>query len=109
MSGAMDRSNLRLAAKLLVKAEDTRFEAEAAALAEKAYVLLADFLNGLEEGEPGAEPRKRRERRLLRDRRLARRMFGGGPRTSGATTETTYRQDGGNSGEHGGGNINFKA
>ncbi len=36
----MDRSNLGLAAKLLAKAQDTAFEAEAAELTEKAYVLL---------------------------------------------------------------------
>jgi hypothetical protein len=88
----MDRSNLRLAAKLLSKAEGTEFEAESVALAEKAYVVLAEFLNGLEQPD-SAEAGRRRERRLLRDRRATRRMFGRRAGAAGADAEATYGRE----------------
>jgi hypothetical protein len=89
---AIDRSNVRMAAKLLAKAQDTPFEAEAAALAEKAYVLLAEFLNELEAGEVAGG--RRRERRLLHDRRAARRLFGwrSSPSRSAANPAERYRK-----------------
>jgi Protein of unknown function (DUF2786) len=88
----MDRSNLRLAAKLLAKAQDTQFEAEAAALAEKAYALLAEFLNQIESGV--SRTGRRRERRLLQDRRSGRRLFNwkATPSRSTADPEQRYRQ-----------------
>lgn len=93
----MDRTNLDRAGKLLAKAQGTEFEDEAAALVEKAYVLLAEFLNGLEDpqglGTPGGVAR-RRERRLLRDRRTARRLFGRRTAAAGGNPEASYRQDG---------------
>jgi hypothetical protein len=84
----MDRRALHKAAKLLAKAQETTFDPEAAALAEKAYRLLAEFLNEVErETAPGGASR-RRERRHLRDRRSPRRLFGRGsePRADPATT-----------------------
>ncbi len=107
MNSGMDRRNLALAAKLLAKAQDTAFEAEATAAAEKAYELLAQFLNGIEEDEPRRGLGRRRERRLLHDRRTARRMFG--RRASRGDPEATYRQDGRESGGPGGGGIDLKA
>lgn len=87
----MDRSKLRLASKLLAKAEDTAYEAEAAALAAKAYALLAEFLNAVDDGARNGD--RRRERRLLHDRRAARRFFGKrSSGTAGAGTEKNSRQ-----------------
>ena len=58
-----------MATRLLVKAQGTTFDAEAAALTGKAYRLLAEALNSYEDtaGLNGAV--RKRERRLLRDRR----------------------------------------
>jgi hypothetical protein len=109
MNGGMDRSNLALAAKLLAKAQDTAFEAEAAALTEKAYVLLAEFLNGVEEGEPRRGFGRRRERRLLHDRRTARRLFGRRSSASRRDAEATYRDEGHQSAAPGGGEIDLRA
>jgi hypothetical protein len=69
----MDRGELRVAAGLLAKAQSTDSDAEAAALAEKTYVLLAKFLNAYDDDQQRATGRpRRRERRLLRDRRADR-------------------------------------
>jgi len=69
----MDRSGVKTAAKLLAKAESTGWDAEAIALVEKSYRLLAAVLNVAEEdGSADAGPR-RRERRHRRDRRAGRR------------------------------------
>lgn len=107
----MDRSNLRLAAKLLAKAERTEFEAEAAALAEKAYVLLAEYLNGFE-GREGLDPigsaGRRRERRLLRDRRTTRRIFGRRSPGAAADAEATYGREGRDA-DGPGGDIDLRA
>jgi hypothetical protein len=69
----MDQGKLGTAAKLLAKAEVTTFEPEAAALAERAYRLVADVLNEVDDGHrtEGAVPR--RERRRLKERRAVRR------------------------------------
>ena len=61
-----DRRDVGRAAKLLAKAESTDSTEEAIALALRAYSLVADWLNTCEGGLPGP---RRRERRLLRDRR----------------------------------------
>jgi hypothetical protein len=65
----MEKQQIALAARLLVKAQGTTFDAEAAALTGKAYRLLADALNSYDEvtASPGAT--RKRERRHLRDRR----------------------------------------
>jgi hypothetical protein len=66
----MDRSRIRTAIQLLAKAESTESDAEASALIERSYRLLADVItkHDLERGETIFGPR-RRERRFLRDRR----------------------------------------
>ncbi len=107
----MDRSKLRLAAKLLAKAEGTAFDAEAAALAEKAYVLLAELLNALDESGPYAGVGRRRERRLLQDRRAARRLFGWRSSASRPplNPENGYRQGDRQSDPTPGGDIDLRA
>ncbi len=70
----MDRGQLRVASGLLAKAQSTDSDAEAAALAEKTYALLAKFLNTYDNDQLRTNGRpRRRERRLLRDRRADRR------------------------------------
>jgi hypothetical protein len=64
----MEKDPIALAAKLLVKAQATTFDAEAAALTGRAYRLLAQALNAHDEATPAGAARKR-ERRHLRDRR----------------------------------------
>ncbi len=88
----MDRSNLELAAKLLAKAQDTTFDAEAAALTEKAYRLLADVLNAYENELESTGAPRRRERRYLRDRRAQRRASRSPSPGVGTDPATTYRQ-----------------
>ena len=58
---------LSIAAALINKAQATPFPAERESLAMRAYTQLASYLNALDP-ETGADGR-RRERRLLRDRR----------------------------------------
>jgi hypothetical protein len=65
----MEQGTIALATKLLVKAQGTTFDAEAAALTARAYRLLADALNAYEDGATPAGTTRKRERRLLRDRR----------------------------------------
>jgi hypothetical protein len=65
----MNQATLGLANKLLNKAQSTDFDAEAAALTERAYRLLAHALNDYDSQAPSAGPARRRERRNLRDRR----------------------------------------
>jgi hypothetical protein len=75
----MDRGQLRVASGLLAKAQSTDSDAEAAALAEKTYALLAKFLNTYDNDQLRTTGRpRRRERRLLRDRRADRRGEQGG-------------------------------
>jgi hypothetical protein len=63
-----------VASGLLAKAQSTDSDAEAAALAEKTYALLAKFLNTYDNDQLRTNGRpRRRERRLLRDRRADRR------------------------------------
>jgi hypothetical protein len=65
----MEKDAMALATKLLVKAQGTTFDAEAAALTLRAYRLLADALNAYEEEATSAAVARKRERRQLRDRR----------------------------------------
>jgi hypothetical protein len=65
----MEKETIALATKLLVKAQATNFDAEAAALAGRAYRLLAAELNAYDDQAASAGVARRRERRQLRDRR----------------------------------------
>jgi hypothetical protein len=65
----MEKETIALATKLLVKAQGTTFEAEAAALTGKAYRLLAEALNAYDDGAASPGTARKRERRHLRDRR----------------------------------------
>src|SRR5580704_2724325 len=76
----MDQGTLGLATKLLAKAQATSFDAEAAALAERAYRLLANELNAYDDRASADGKPRRRERRHLHDRRSS----AGAPRPSGS-------------------------
>jgi len=65
----MDHGTLGLANKLLIKAQATNFDAEAAALTQRAYRLLADVLNAYDAEVSSTGTARKRERRHLRDRR----------------------------------------
>jgi hypothetical protein len=65
----MEKDPLALATRLLVKAQGTTFDAEAAALTGKAYRLLAEALNSYDDSAASTGAPRKRERRLLRDRR----------------------------------------
>ena len=65
----MEQGTLELATKLLAKAQATPFDAEAAALAERAYRLLANELNAYDDRVSADGKPRRRERRHLHDRR----------------------------------------
>jgi hypothetical protein len=71
----MDRKNMELAANLLAKALRTDFDGEAIALVEKSYSLLAKVITAHDDSVgPVAPGARRRERRLLRDRRATKRL-----------------------------------
>jgi hypothetical protein len=88
----MDRSKLDTATQLLAKAESTTAPAEAIALVERSYRLLADLINAYaaETGETDFGPR-RRERRWLRDRRGDARRRRVTPSASPADAASGYR------------------
>jgi hypothetical protein len=65
----MEKETIALATKLLVKAQGTNFDAEAAALTVKAYRLLAEALNAYDDEAVSPGTARKRERRHLRDRR----------------------------------------
>ena len=65
----MEKETIALATKLLVKAQGTNFDAEAAALTSRAYRLLAAELNAYDDKAASAGVARKRERRQLRDRR----------------------------------------
>jgi hypothetical protein len=65
----MQKDAIALATRLLVKAQGTTFDAEAAALTGKAYRLLAEVLNAYDDTTPSTGATRKRERRHLRDRR----------------------------------------
>ncbi|HTZ10247.1 MAG TPA: DUF2786 domain-containing protein [Acidimicrobiales bacterium] len=64
----MGRAHIETVQKLLAKAQSTASEAEALALVERSYELLARVINDHDEANPDGAAR-RRERRRLRDRR----------------------------------------
>ena len=68
----MDQAKLGKAARLLAKAEATTFDHEATALAERAYRMVGDVLNAVEEERRGRGGVPRRDRRRLLDRRAGR-------------------------------------
>lgn len=81
----MENSDLDTAVKLLQKAQSTEFDAEAVALAERAYRLLAAVITAYDAAqEAGGAPVRRRERRWLGDRRRDRRREGA-PAGTGST------------------------
>jgi len=65
----MEKDAIALATKLLVKAQGTNFDAEAAALTARAYRLLATELNAYDDRAAWSGVARRRERRQFRDRR----------------------------------------
>jgi hypothetical protein len=65
----MERERIALATRLLVKAQGTTFDPEAAALTVRAYRLLAEALNSYDDRATSAGGVRKRERRHLRDRR----------------------------------------
>jgi hypothetical protein len=75
--GTLDSSKIALVAKLLDKASSTQYEAEALALVERSYSLLAELITRYDHENQGGASR-RRERRLLSDRRRGTRspLFG---------------------------------
>lgn len=106
----MDRRNMELAAQLLAKAQRTDFDAEAMALVEKSYSLLAKVITAFDdEVDPSHAGPRKRERRLLRDRRTTRRLslFGGSGR--GVDAARSYRQQAEDLRPRGDGHIDFKA
>jgi hypothetical protein len=78
----MEKDPLALATRLLVKAQGTTFDAEAAALTAKAYRLLAEALNSYDDRAASSGAGRKRERRHLRDRRSV----------SGSTVPNTPRE-----------------
>lgn len=69
LGSTMEKETIALATKLLVKAQATNFDAEAAALTGRAYRLLAAELNAYDDKAASAGTARKRERRHLRDRR----------------------------------------
>jgi hypothetical protein len=65
----MEKEPIALATRLLVKAQGTTFDAEAAALTAKAYRMLAEALNAYDDMTASTGSTRKRERRHLRDRR----------------------------------------
>src|SRR5580692_6737881 len=65
----MEKDTIALATRLLVKAQGTNFDAEAAALTGRAYRLLAAELNAYDDKAASAGAARKRERRHLHDRR----------------------------------------
>ena len=66
----LDRATIDQVAKMMAKARSTEYDAEAVALVERAYSLLARVLSDYDQVSGAAS---RRERRLIRDRRRGRR------------------------------------
>ncbi len=104
----MDRQKMDRAAQLLTKAQSTDFEAEAATLVEKCYVLLADVIGDFGEPSEPATARKR-DRRHLRDRRASRRVGASGLPRHGADPAGSYRSSADASPHWGGGQVDLTA
>jgi hypothetical protein len=106
----IDRRSMELAAHLLAKAQSTEFDAEAVALVEKSYVLLAKVITAFDDAaEPTTSGVRRRERRHLRDRRAARRFGIFGAPSRNADPAVTYRQVAEDLQPKAKGHFNFKA
>jgi len=96
--GRIDRSRVEVVAKLMAKAVSTEHDAEAAALVERSYGLLAQVLSDYELHGTGGAAARRRERRLIRDRRRAQRnrVYGtgssGSPVLSASDGTERYRE-----------------
>jgi len=107
----MDRKNIDLAAHLLAKAQRTDFDAEAIALIEKSYSLLAKVITAFDEetADPSHNGPRRRERRLLRDRRAPRRLALFGVSGRAVDPAVTYRQSAEELRPRGDGHIDFRA
>ncbi|MGA3215569.1 MAG: hypothetical protein ABSD97_07765 [Acidimicrobiales bacterium] len=83
----MDRSAIKTAIRLLMKAESTDSEPESAALALRSYSLLADYINAYDLANAASPTGARRhERRRLFDRRSA-------PRSPARSSEPTANLD----------------
>jgi hypothetical protein len=83
----MEKEMIALATKLLVKAQATNFDAEAAALTGRAYRLLAAELNAYDDKAAAAGVARKRERRQLHDRRST--SGSSVPSPPGRTTDAT--------------------
>jgi hypothetical protein len=105
----MDRKNIDLAAQLLAKAQRTDFDAEAIALIEKSYSLLAKVITAFDEADPSHSGPRRRERRLLRDRRASRRLGLFGVSGRAVDPAVTYRESAENLRPRSDGHIDFQA
>lgn len=97
MTAQQEAKNLRTAGALIDKALSTSFGTEKEALALRAYRELASYLNSVEHDD-GQMPR-RRERRLLQDRRVGRdtepdRNEPGDGRRPAAFARSAYRSSG---------------
>lgn len=89
----IDRKNLELAGTLIAKAQRTNFDGEAIALVEKSYSLLAKVIRTYDDTvDPAASGPRRRERRLLRDRRATRRLSVFGASDREANPAEVYRR-----------------
>jgi hypothetical protein len=106
----MDRKNMQLAANLLAKALRTDYDAEALALLEKSYSLLAKVITAYDDSVPAAQGGRRRERRLLRDRRATRRLgLFGGPADRKTDPAGAYRRLDQDGQDRAPGHIDFEA
>ena len=88
----MAKADIRTAAKLLAKAESTPYEAEAIALVERCYSVLAQIMAAYDEAHPtGAAPRRRERRRILDRRRDRRAAPAAGDATPSTAAAARYR------------------
>jgi hypothetical protein len=90
----IDRSGIKMALRLLAKAESTDSDPEAIALVERSYSLLADTINAYDLVVAQQSGPRRRERRRIFDRRSARRTLaeplGTGPQAEEANAVDGY-------------------
>jgi len=99
-----------MAVKLMAKAQSTDSDAEAIALVEKSYQLLAGIIAAVDgEARPVTPSPRRRERRYLRDRRADRCISTLGPPNLGRDPAITYRQSTENLRPQGVGHIDLTA
>ncbi len=106
----IDRKTLDLAGNLIAKAQRTDFDGEAIALVEKSYSLLAKVITAYDDAAPTAGAGvRRRERRLLRDRRATRRLTIFGSSGRKANPADAYRQLDQTQGQQNDSRIDFEA